>query len=155
MNQPIRNRANKNIIPKKIDEKPLYGNEDITSSKLEDKFAREFLEFLGVKYVRQYFAKPIGRYYDFYIPEHNLLIEINGRYYHGDPRYYKSNQLNNMQKKNKRVDEIKNEWAWMNCYNMLYIWEDDINKDRPKVLEILRHELNMPRFKNKRTNIIL
>ena len=56
---------------------PKYG-----TSKLEDDFAKQFLDKLGVKYQYQFEAKDIGRYYDFYLPEHNLLIECAGMVIH-------------------------------------------------------------------------
>ena len=40
---------------------PKYG-----TSKLEKKFAKEFLDKLGVKYEEQFYAESIKRYYDFY-----------------------------------------------------------------------------------------
>lgn len=57
-------------------EKPLYG-----TSKLEEDFARDFLDKLGLDYIYQFEAKEIGRYYDFYISSHNILIEIDGGYW--------------------------------------------------------------------------
>ena len=75
----------KKVATKKTKKKPLFG-----TSKLEEDFARDFLDKLGVKYIYQYFAAQIGRYYDFAIllgniNEHTLgdmiLIEIDGGYW--------------------------------------------------------------------------
>lgn len=55
---------------------PQYG-----TSKLETKFATEFLDKLGIKYITQYEAKDIKRFYDFYLPDSNILIEIDGDYW--------------------------------------------------------------------------
>ena len=58
---------------------PKYG-----TSKLEDKFAKEFLDRLGLKYVRQYEAKDIKRFYDFAVRSQSgavVLIEIDGDYW--------------------------------------------------------------------------
>ena len=52
---------------------PKYG-----TSKLEDYFAENFLDVIGVKYVRQYEAKEIGRFYDFYCEKANVIIEVDG-----------------------------------------------------------------------------
>lgn len=54
---------------------PKYG-----TSKLEDKFAKEFLDKLGVPYEKQFEAKDIGRFYDFKIGG-RVLIEIDGDYW--------------------------------------------------------------------------
>jgi very-short-patch-repair endonuclease len=50
------------------------------TSKLEQDFAEQFLDTLGVDYIWQFEAKDIGRFYDFYLPKHNLLIEVDGSY---------------------------------------------------------------------------
>ena len=50
------------------------------TSKLEVRFAENFLKPLGVNFKCQYEVKEIGRWYDFYLPDHNLIIEIDGSY---------------------------------------------------------------------------
>ena len=78
-------------------------------SKLEDYFAENFLDVLGVKYVRQYEAKDIGRFYDFFCPDANVIIEVDGDYYHSYGLTYE--EKNPMQKHNEWVDKVKDEWA--------------------------------------------
>lgn len=110
---------------------PKYG-----TSKLEDKFASEFLDRLGVDYVRQYEAKSIGRFYDFYIPSANALIEIDGDYYHGYGLVREDKSP--MQKKNERVDRLKDEWALSHCIPIIRFWEHDINGNPQKVMAELK-----------------
>lgn len=62
------------IKPKQKKKHPQYG-----TSKLEEDFAKEFLEKLKVPYQYQFEAKDIGRFYDFYLPQSNLIIEIDRR----------------------------------------------------------------------------
>lgn len=50
----------------------------VGTSKLETDFARDFLDKLGVEYIWQFEAKDIKRWYDFYLPKHNLIIELMG-----------------------------------------------------------------------------
>ena len=69
-------KQTKRVAAKKTRKKPLFG-----TSKLEEDFAKEFLDKLGVEYIYQYEAKSIGRWYDFYITQYNLLIEIDGGYW--------------------------------------------------------------------------
>ena len=46
-----------------------------------------------------------------------------------------------MQKRNKKVDEIKNRWCATNGVKLIRIWEHDIN-DHPKaVMDMLKKEL--------------
>ena len=66
----------KKVATRKTKKKPLFG-----TSKLEEDFARDFLDKLDVKYIYQFEAKDIGRWYDFYLPQHNLIIEIDGGYW--------------------------------------------------------------------------
>ena len=51
------------------------------TSKLELRFAREFLDKLGVEYIYQFKAESIGRYFDFFCPAANVIIEVDGDYW--------------------------------------------------------------------------
>ena len=121
------------------------------TSKLEERFKEEFLDKLGVKYDYQYEAKDIGRWYDFYLPEHNIIIEIDGSYYHADPRVITEDKLTPMHKHNMHVDELKNRWALMHGIPIIRIWEKDINDSPAKVLEALRVRLGIEKEKMKLT----
>lgn len=119
---------------------PEYG-----TSKLEEKFAKEFLDKLGVKYIYQFKAESIGRYYDFRIIKETTYgkilgpcIELQGSYWHGDKRIYEEKDLNAIQKKNIRVDEIKRKWCSRNGIPLIYVWEKDIRSNPDVVLNYLR-----------------
>ena len=108
---------------------------------------KDFLDKLGFKYIYQFEAKDIGRFYDFcvllkeedgLVPGNIILIEIDGGYYHSDPRVVDENKLNPMQKHNKMVDEHKNKWALMHGIPLIRIWEKDIREKPNKVLEALK-----------------
>lgn len=115
---------------------PEYG-----TSKLEDRFAKNFLERLGVRYERQYYAESVKRYYDFFLPDHNVLIECDGDYYHGYGVVYED--MSPMQKRNRRVDEIKNAWAGEHGIVLIRIWEHDINEHPDRVMRMLRERLSI------------
>ena len=66
----------KRVAAKKTRKKPLFG-----TSKLEEDFARDFLDKLGLKYIYQFEAKSIGRWFDFYLTKYNLIIEVDGGYW--------------------------------------------------------------------------
>ena len=91
---------------------------------------------MGVKYERQYEAKDIGRFYDFFIPSARLLIEIDGDYFHGYGLLHE--QKNPMQKHNEWVDKQKDMWAASHGIPVLRIWEHDINEHPEKVRKILK-----------------
>lgn len=114
---------------------PEYG-----TSKLEDRFAKDFLDKLGIVYQTQFKAESIGRYYDFYCPASNTLLEIDGDYFHSFGLLYE--QMSPMQKKNKRVDEQKDKWAREHGINLIRIWEHDINKNPSIVMKMLKEKLS-------------
>jgi very-short-patch-repair endonuclease len=118
------------------------------TSKLEEDFARDFLDKLGIKYIYQFEAKDIGRFYDFAIILNNemttgnmILIEIDGSYFHSDPRVVEEGKLNPMQKHNKRVDEYKDKWALLHGIPLIRIWEKDIRENPKMVMEELKKRL--------------
>lgn len=115
---------------------PKYG-----TSKLEKRFAKEFLEKLGIRYKEQFEAKDIKRFYDFFLNDYRVLIEIDVDFYHGYGKLHE--EKSPMQKRNARVDEIKNEWAALHGYPLIRIWEHDINENPQKVLDMLRERLGI------------
>lgn len=148
MKQPTpkgRNNPKKKIVKKKSSAKrkhPQYG-----TSKLEEDFARDFLDKLGVQYVYQFEAKDIGRFFDFYLPDEHLIIEIDGDYWHANPEKYKEEELKGHQKRARRVDEHKTKWALLHGLPILRIWESDIRKHPKAVLDMLKEELNIQKGK--------
>jgi len=154
MKQPTRNRTNKINKPTKRtvkNKKTVRRHPQFGTSKLEQDFAREFLDNLGVKYVWQFEAKGIGRYFDYgvfingntsdFSVGNILLLEIDGSYYHSDPRLVNEDNMNPMQKRNKRIDEYKNKWAMEHGIPIMRIWEKDIRETPNKVMEELKKRL--------------
>lgn len=144
MKQPIKNKkVNENTVNprkkvlsntvKKVKKHPQYG-----TSKLEDDFAKQFLDKLGIEYQCQFEAKDIGRFYDFYCPNEHLIIEIDGDYWHANPDKYSDDELKWHQKKARMVDEHKNKWALMHGIPILRIWESDIRKKPNDVMKMLK-----------------
>lgn len=140
-----------------------FSNEKYGTSQLERDFANNFLDKLGLTYIYQYEAKDMKRFYDFAITAYDdveyktevkdgincvkqdgqffpldLLIEVDGGYYHSDPRVVNENDLSPMQKHNKFVDKLKNEWAAMHGIPLLRIWEYDIRKNPKKVVDEIK-----------------
>lgn len=134
-------RLSKEVKKKK--QHPKYG-----TSKLEDYFAENFLNVLGVKYVRQYEAKEIGRFYDFFCPDANVIIEVDGDYYHSYGLTYE--EKNTMQKHNQWVDKVKDEWALSHGIPILRIWEHDIHDNPDKVMKILKESIGKYTEKQKK-----
>ena len=158
MPQPVsRKRTSKKLTVKKLSDAvkkkrqhPKYG-----ASKLEDYFAENFLDVIGVKYVRQFKAKEIGRFYDFYCENANIIIEVDGDYYHSYGLKYE--EKNPMQKHNEWVDRVKDEWALERGIPVIRIWEHDIHENPEKVMKNLKEAIgkytekqNKIREKNRR-----
>lgn len=123
--------------------KKMKGSHEYGTSKLEERFASQFLDRLGVDYVYQYKAVSIGRYFDFRLfPEqHGPCLELDGSYWHGDPRLYEEKDLNKTQRWSKKVDEIKNKWCSRNGVPLIRLWEKDINEHPSMVMEYLKEVL--------------
>lgn len=124
-------------------QKPKIKHQEYGTSKLETRFAENFLDKLGVKYIYQYKMESIGRFLDFYLPEENIAIEIDGDYYHSYGLLYE--EMSPMQKHNARVDKQKNHWCHINCIKLIRIWEHDINKNPSKVMGMLKEEFHTSR----------
>ena len=150
MKQPIRNKNLSKLS--KNNKKRLYSKKTpkiSDGSKLETYFRVNILEYLGVEYIQQFKLSAIGRYYDFYLPEHNILIEVDGDYWHADPKIYEKKDLNAIQKRNIRVDEQKNKYALMYGYVLLRFWEGDIYKNKKKVINVLKKRIGLSIKENK------
>lgn len=125
------------------------------TSKLEMDFARDFLDKLGVKYDWQFEAPDIGRFFDYAVYPQNggiLLIEVDGSYYHADPRVVEEGKMSRMHKRNKRVDELKDKWALMHGIPIIRIWEKDIRENPGEVMRVLKERLYLEEKKNADKN---
>ena len=121
------------------------------TSQLERNFASDFLDRMGLVYIYQYEAKDIKRFYDFaltcyddveYVYEEkdgikcvkqeghffplDLLIEVDGSFFHADPRVVTEDKLTPMHKHNKFIDGLKDQWAALHGVPLLRLWEYDI-----------------------------
>lgn len=145
--QPVKNIIKYKFQSKQKKETEIKKNEKVKigTSKLEDLFAKNFLDKLGVKYIRQFKAESIGRYFDFRIIPNGPIIEINGGYWHGDPRLYEEKDLNKIQIKTQRIDEYKRKWALIHCIPIYYFWEYDIHNNPNKVMNELKNILFPPK----------
>jgi len=76
----------------------------------------------NISFIHQYRLNNF--FYDFYLPEYNLIIEIDGEYWHNYP---------NGTKRDKR----KNKCAIRNKYNIVRIWGNKIEKDNFNIINYL------------------
>lgn len=146
MAQPVQRRGTTKTVNKKkriqrtrSDVRPKRKHPEYGTSKLELKFAKEFLDVLGVKYIYQFKAVEIGRYIDFYIPSANICFEIDGDYWHSYGLLHE--EKNRVQKRAEWVDKQKDLWAAEHGIVLIRIWEHEINKEPQKVMEMLKSKL--------------
>jgi len=71
------------------------------------------------------------KYYavDNFLTEHNLMIEIQGQFWHADPRFYKEISY---EMQVKRIKSDKSKHTYIKKYydiEVLYLWESDINNN--------------------------
>lgn len=112
------------------------GKKKYKPSKLENTFSN-ILTLLNINHSRSFYIKDIKAFYDFYLPDHNIIIEVDGDFWHTNPIKYPDGPTCKCQIKNLINDEKKNKWAVNNGYKMLRFWENDINNNISIVKEIL------------------
>lgn len=97
-----------------------------------------FLEELGIKYINEYNCK----YYsiDNYLSDYNLMIEVQGDYFHCNPVTKIKNHKN---KKVIKKDKSKN--TYIKKYygiNILYLWEKDIMENPALCKKLITEYVN-------------
>lgn len=120
--------------------KRIIKDDKIHTSKLETTFQNILLE-QNIENIHSYYAKPIKAFYDFYLPKYNILIEVDGDFYHCSPLKYPNGPICKTQEKNIKRDKQKNQWAKDNGFKLLRFWETDINNNPQQIIEILKQEL--------------
>ena len=98
------------------------------------------LDEVGVEWLREHplpYIKGQWRYYDFYLPQHNLLIEVDGDYWHSSQG--KPSWVILAAKKN---DMLKNWIAKKEGYRLIRIREKEIQENFSLVRERITEELS-------------
>jgi very-short-patch-repair endonuclease len=80
-----------------------------------------------------------GKIYDYFIPSANMLCEVDGDYYHGNPEKYEV--LSEMQKKISQNDRYKNIIAKGMGFDIFRVWESELKENREYVKERIRNEI--------------
>jgi len=97
-----------------------------TGTKPELAFA-QWCEKNDIQYKAQFavaWQRGWKKWYDFYLPDYHLLVEIDGVYWHG--KGLSDSELNEQQNNTRRNDIEKNKLACERGFNLLRIWEDEI-----------------------------
>lgn len=121
-----------------------------SGSKIEKRIASIF-DDMNLSYCRQFFINGSRHPYDFRISNSNILIEVNGKWWHADPRYYKEDDIVKQpgKKYNLKAKDIwdkdkKNiDFALKNDFIVVTLWEDDIiNKNDCELMKFIIDTLN-------------
>lgn len=98
-----------------------------------------FLKELNINFEEQ---KVIGNWcYDFYFPNFNILIEADGDYWHGNPKFYKD-KLNSIQIEVIERDIRKTNSTEKQGFKLLRFWENDIKNNLENVKNIILNSIN-------------
>lgn len=96
-------------------------------SQIKSKPHIEFSKILNETKI-EYEEEKIVHYwtFDFYIPILDLYIEVDGDYFHSNPKFYPNGPKTNTQKINWHRDIKKNKYCLENNLKLLRFWECDI-----------------------------
>ncbi len=108
------------------------------TSYLEDTFSIILLE-LHINYRKQ--KRIYGKLFDFYLYDYNILVEVDGDYWHANPALYEDKNLKDFQINNKKNDILKNEIAKKYGYTLIRFWEYDIHHNLEQVKMKLLEEI--------------
>lgn len=115
--------------------KNIFKNGKNRRSSLEYYF-EGILSSMNIDYIHSYYVESIGKIYDFYIPKYNILIEVDGNFWHCNPEMYE-NPVCKTQEINLINDKFKSQWALDNGYKLLRFWENDINNNIKQIKQTL------------------
>ena len=106
----------------------------IYSSRLENKLC-EVLNELNISYTRQYKISGNTHPYDFYLCNTKIIIEVNGNFWHANPKYYSKNDIIYQPGRKIKAKQIWDkdkkyiDYAANNGYYIIILWEDDFNEN--------------------------
>ena len=100
---------------------------------------QDFLKKLGVDFYTHQYVREIEHKYrcDIFIPKAKLIIETDGDYFHGNPKFYSQEELTQKQIEQKQRDQIRTEELIESGFKILRLWESEIK------------EMTIRDFKNK------
>lgn len=78
--------------------------------------------------------------FDFFLTSHGVALEINGTFWHSDPRVYPDGPKYKTQRINARSWKRKTAQADRNGIKIIVLWEKDL-RDAPDMKEFIKREL--------------
>jgi len=107
------------------------------------RLVQKYLDDLSIDYTIN--GLVARRSYDFVLKEQKMLIEVQGTYWHADPRVYGEFKipLNKRQQFKVIEDELKKKIAEGAGYKLYYIWELDIKNNDYSALQGVINEIQI------------
>lgn len=87
-------------------------------------YFKNLLDKLGIKYNEEHILSLWS--FDFYLVEYDIYVEIDGDYFHSNPRIYPDGPKTKTQKINAYRDWKKNKYCTDNGIHLIRFWESDI-----------------------------
>ena len=107
-------------------------------SGIEIKF-KCILKLINLNFEYQYEYK--HRLFDFYLNKYNVLIEVDGDFYHCNPDSKHNEVIYETQKLTKKNDKYKDELCFNDNMVLLRYWEKDINERPEWIISDLKEKL--------------
>src|ERR1035437_5387035 len=130
-------KEEKNLLMKRLHN----GNK----SKLEER-VQQILNEWSISYIRQFSFNKLYLY-DFFFVKSNIILEVNGDFWHGNPMFYDKNDI--VKLPGNKITLAKDIWkkdlkkrksAEKKGYKIVHIWEYEIKKLNDEELEFLMHK---------------
>lgn len=119
----------------------------IKITKQERKF-KDFLIENDIKHVYSFIY--MKRQFDFYLPDYNLVVELQGDYWHANPMFWDvyendptKKKLYETQKMKIKDDIIKKQLISDSAYDFVEIWENDIHNNFDDVISMLKKNFSL------------
>jgi very-short-patch-repair endonuclease len=114
-----------------------------TNKTRPEKLVQQYLEEMNIKFIPQYklFVEGAYRYFDFMLTDYNILLEVDGDFWHANPLLYDRNNLHQVQVRTLENDAIKNHMVSKTNMKLIRFWASEIeNKDFLEKLKEVLHE---------------
>jgi very-short-patch-repair endonuclease len=104
---------------------------------------------MNVLHTRQHIIKHEGvrKFYDFYLPDYDIIIEVNGDYWHASPTLYSENDIIKYPFGYKTAAQIwqrdleKKYHADKKNIPILYIWEHELKENKKDLVNLIKNKL--------------
>ena len=118
-----KNAIDNNLELKKLFTENLRSNPKSKDTKIELKM-QSFLDELNIEYIKQkrFITKKFMCYCDFFLPVNNIIIEVDGEYFHKYEDFIKNG------KRTQRDIDKNNFYKSLN-FNVLRYWGNQLNKN--------------------------